>query len=131
MSRRRRSNASDREVARLPMPDHLEPKDAFRSLMSSVRIYFYTLYNATDKTFRNLLASVGNKDSITGNRLFDRYEAVAMVKTVAGKSNDAVTEGAKPGDIYRCIVNLLRQNDMGLRIRRREYQRLTHQAPAE
>ena len=119
------------EVARLPMPERLEPKKTSRSLATSVRVYFYTLYNATNAKFRELLASVGNKDAITGNRLFDRHEAVGMIKAAATKAEDSLTTTAKDGDIYRCLVNLMRQNDMGLKLRRREYNRLTHQQAAE
>jgi len=122
---------TNEEVARLPVPTRLEPKNISRSLATSVRIYFYTLYNATNAKFRDLLASVGNKDAVTGNRLFDRHEAVGMIKAAATKAEDTLTTSAKDGDVYRCIVNLMRQNDMGLKLRRREYQRLTHQQAAE
>jgi len=118
------------EITRLPMPDKLEPKVSSRSLAMSVRNYFYSLYNNA-KAFRDLLASVGNKDAMTGNRLFDRHEAVGLIKQAAKKADDPIVLGAKDGDVYRCIVNLMRQNDMGLKLRRREYTRLTHQAPAE
>jgi hypothetical protein len=52
----------------------------------SVRNYFYALYNATNATFREMLVSVGNKDSKTGNRLFDRHVAVGMVKEAAKRA---------------------------------------------
>jgi len=119
------------EVARLPVPERLEPKKTSRSLVTSVRIYFYTLYNATSATFRELLASVGNKDAIHGNRLFDRHVAVGMIKKAAIDAKDTLTATANDGEVYRCIVGIMRQNDMGLKLRRRDYQRLTHQQPAE
>jgi len=120
-----------REVARLPMPERLEPKNTKRSLATSVRIYFYTLYNASNSKFRELLASVGNKDAVTGNRLFDRYQAVEMIKSAAKDAKDTITQTAKEGDVYRCMVNVMRGEKLGLSLRRKEYERLTHQAPAE
>lgn len=119
------------EPARLPIPERLEPPKSTRSLMSSVRIYFYTLYNATNAKFRDLLVSVGNKDAITGNRLFDRHDAVGMIKDAAKKAEDSIVSNAKDGDIYRCIVNLMSKNGMGLRVRRQQYRQLTHENPAE
>jgi hypothetical protein len=119
-----------REVTRLPLPDRLEPKQTSRNLMQNVRIYFYALYNGTKK-FRELLGSIGNKDAITGNRLFDRHEAVGMIKGAARKAEDISTSDAMDGDIYRCMVTLMRGNGLGLKLRRSEYQKLTHQAPAE
>jgi hypothetical protein len=113
------------------MPEHLEPKSTKRSLAISVRMYFYALYNAANGTFKDLLASVGNKDAITGNRLFDRHDAVGMIKDTAKKADDSIVQNAKDGDIYKVLVNILRYEGMGLKIRRQEYQRLTHQAPAE
>ena len=123
--------AETKEVARLPIPDRLEPKQNKRNLMQNVRIYFYACYNATKK-FRDLLVSIGNEDAVTGNRLFDRHEAVGMIKGAARKAEDIATSDAKDGDIYKCMVDLMRTNGLGLKLRRAEYQRLTHQqAPAE
>jgi hypothetical protein len=119
------------EVARLPVPERLEPKKTARSLMQSVRIYFYSLYNSTNAAFRDLLASVGNTDSKTGNRLFDRHNATLMIKEAAKKAEDVTVLGAKDGEIYQCIVRVMRQNNLGLKLRRAEYKRLTHQQPAE
>ena len=118
------------EITRLPMPPRLEPKQTKRSLMISVRGYFYNLYNATNAKFRDLLASVSNQDAITGNRLFDRHDAVGMIKKAAEDAKDALTAQAKDGDIYRCLVHLMKGNDLGLKLRRREYERLTHQKKA-
>jgi hypothetical protein len=111
-----------KEVAerRVPLPDHVEPKNVQRHLMASVRIYFYALYNSADKTFKEWLISVGNKDALTGNRLFDRHQATLMVRTAADKANDHIVTAAKDGDIYRCIVNLMRGEGWGLKLRRAE-----------
>jgi hypothetical protein len=122
---------SKNEIVTLPMPERLEPKSTTRSLTVSVRMYFYALYNSADGKFRNLLASVGNTDSITGNRLFDRHEAVVMIKAMASKAGDTMTTSAKDGHVYRCLVGLMRNNALGLKLRRREYNRLTHQQAAE
>jgi hypothetical protein len=119
------------EVARLPVPERLEPKNLKRTLAMNVRGYFYQLYNAGNKAFQDLLVSVGNKDSLTGNRLFDRHNAVSMVKKAAAEAKDKITQDAKDGDIYRYIVHLMNENKLGLKLRRSEYERLTHQAPAE
>jgi len=120
------------EVVRLPVPEHLEPRNTARSLLSQVRVYFYNLWNDTaDATFRSLLASVGNKDAITGNRMFDRAKAVGMIKEAANEANDSFTSGALDGDIYKHVVGLLRTEGMGLKLRRTQYKQLTRQAPAE
>jgi hypothetical protein len=118
-------------VIRLPLPDHLEPKKTSRSLATSVRIYFYTLYNNANAAFRELLASVGNKDAIHGNRLFDRHVAVGLIKKAALEAKDTLTANANDGDIYRHIVNLMRGEKLGLRLRRNQYRQITHQQPAE
>jgi hypothetical protein len=120
-------------ATQLPLPIRLEPVQTKRSLMANVRIYFYSLYNQTDGKFRTFLASVSNDDAITGNRLFDRHDAVGMIKGLAKEAKDQATGNAKDGEIYKCLVNLMRANQLGLKIRRAEYQRLTHQehAPAE
>lgn len=120
------------EVARLPVPERLDPKSTARSLGASVRGYFFPLYNAPDGTFRGWLASVGNDDAVTGNRLFDRHNAVTAIKETAEKARDSLTASARDGDVYKHVVNIMRNHGMGLRLRRREYQRLTHQStPAE
>lgn len=116
--------------SRLPMPVRLEPKATARSLALQVRHYFYALYNAADASFREYLASVGNKDSLTGKREFDRYKAVEMVKAAAKKAEDDLVVQAKEGDIYKYVSRLLRLNGQGLKIRRAEYKRITTQ-PAE
>lgn len=121
----------ENEIVRLPVPDRLEPKQTKRTLMVNVRIYFYALYNATNGKFRALLASISNVDAITGNRMFDRAEAVNLIKDAAKDAKDIATGNAKAGEIYRCIVNLMRENGLGLKLRRTEYKRLTHQSPAE
>lgn len=126
----KKSKQARSEVARLPMPEHLEPKLSSRSLLLSVRNYFYPLYN-TDANFKDLLAAVGNKDAITGNRLFDRHNAVGMIKSMAKEVKDSVVVNAKDGEVYRCIVGVMRENELGLKLRRREYQRVTHQMAAE
>lgn len=117
-----------KEIARLPMPERLEPKNTARSLPASVRIYFYSLYNDASGKFKELLASVGNKDAIHGNRLFDRHHAVTMIKAAASKSSDTTVTSAVDGDIYKCIAVLMRGEGIGLKLRRRDYTRLTHQA---
>ena len=119
------------EVTRLPLPDRLEPTVSSRTLMSSVKIHFYALYNATNSKFKEWLVAVGNKDAITGRRDFDRHEATIMIKSAAKTAADTVVMNAKDGDIYKCIVHLMRKNNLGLRVRRQEYQRITHTAPAE
>jgi hypothetical protein len=120
-----------REVARLPMPERLEPNITKRSLMTAVSVHFYPLYNAAGGKFPGFLASVGNEDSLTLNRLFDRHEAVGMVKAAAKAAQDNITLSAKDGDIYRCIVHLMRTNKLGLKLRKQQYEKLTHQQAAE
>ena len=110
------------EVTRLPVPERLEPKNAQRSLMQSVRGYFYSLYNSTDPTFREFLVSVGNEDAITGRRDFDRHEAVRMIKEQAKHAKDTITLQAKDGEIYRCLVNIMKNHDeLRLKLRRIQY----------
>jgi hypothetical protein len=98
--------------------------------MASVRIYFFGLYNASKGDFREWLVSVGNNDALTGNRLFDRHNAVGMIKQAARDAKDSLTADARDGDIYRCLVNLLRYSGLGLKLRRAEYLRITTQAEA-
>lgn len=121
-----------KEVARpLPMPAHLEPQGTEMSLAPRVRGYFYDLYNAANSAFRGLLESVDNKTAKTGNRYFDRHEAVRLIKDAAEDAKDGVTQNAKDGEIYRHIVNILRNHDLGLKQRRLEYKRQPHATPAE
>lgn len=115
----------------LPVPVKLEPKVTKRSLMVSVRIYFYQLWNKAEDAFRTRLGSVGNADSVTGIRMFDRAEAVGMIREAGKDAKDPVIMGALPGDIYRCVTRLLRAHDMGLKLRRQQYQQLTHTPAAE
>jgi hypothetical protein len=134
MAKRKRGSdpGGSTEIVRLPMPDRIEPKSTKRTLMTFVRIYFTALFNGNEgDMFKGWLGSVGNKDAKTGNRLFDRYEAVNMVKQAAVKADDEATAKAKPGDIYQCITHLLRENGMGLKLRRQQYEQLTHMKPAE
>lgn len=116
---------------RLPVPARLEPRATARTLMHSTRALFYALWNGADATFRNLLASVGNDDAITGNRMFDRHEAITLMRKAAEKqaARDLVFLEAKAGDIYRCLVRILRDHDLGLKIRREQFNRLTHDTP--
>jgi hypothetical protein len=119
-------------LVQLPVPDRLDPARTRHSLMTNVRFRFFQLWNSAEakvKTqFHQLMASVGNDDSINKSRAYDRCKAVDMIVSAAGA--DATINGAKPGDILKCLSAIMRQNGMGLRLRRREYQRLTH-APAE
>jgi hypothetical protein len=118
-------------IARMPMPERLEPKPTKHRLATKVRDYCYELYNAANGRFKSFLASVNNKDAITGNRLFDRHEAVGMIKAAAKDAKDGTVTGASDGDIYRYIVAFMRTNQIGLKIRRQGYKALTHQTPAE
>jgi hypothetical protein len=100
--------------------------------MFKVRGHFYKLYNNNDdKRFQELLASVGNVDAITGNRLFDRHEAVRMIKISAEAAKDNDVLEALDGHVYRCIVHIMNENDVGLRSRRKAYEQLTHRQAAE
>jgi hypothetical protein len=96
--------------------------------MMSVRTYFYALYNIVDDTFRSRLASVRNADAVTENRMFDRYEAVNLIRQAAKKADDAVVMAATAGKIYQCVTKIMRDNGLGLKLRRAQYDRLTHQA---
>jgi hypothetical protein len=112
----------------LPMPERLEPKQTKRSLMTSVRMYFYTLYNAADGKFKAFLSSVGNKDAVTGNRTADRVRAVDMIKASADKGGDSTTSAAKDGDVLQCLSKLMTENGLGLKVRRQQYDQLTRAA---
>jgi len=120
------------EVTRLPIPDHLEPVASSRSLKMAVRGHFYNLYNnraAQGATFREYLKSIGNRDAVTKNRIFDRHEAVKMIKKVAETANDALTVDAKDGDIYKHLVECMRAHvELRYKLRRADYRRLTQQA---
>ncbi len=120
------------EVTRLPVPERIEPKNAKRSLLQNVRGYFYLLYNSDDEAFRNFLASVGNDDAITGRRDFDRHEAVGLIKEQARLAKDAATLDALDGDIYRCLVTVMRSHDeLKPKLRRAQFAQLQHQQAAE
>jgi hypothetical protein len=123
---------TETEIVRLPIPERLVPRNAARSLQTNVRSYFYSLYNSNAATFRNLLVSVGNKDAVTGNRLFDRHVAVGLIKTAAKEAQDTITLNAKDGDVYKCLVVCMRSHDeLKLKLRRQQYDQLTHQQAAE
>jgi hypothetical protein len=124
------STQPEPEVAQLPVPTKLEPKNTPRALSTSVRAYFYTIWNGAE-AFRKFLASTGNKDSMTGNRLFDRYKAVEMIKAAAVKAEDSLTANAKDGDIYKYVVHIMGKEGLGLKTRREQFKALTHQSPAE
>ena len=115
------------------MPDRLTPKATKFTLAMSVRKYFYALYNVTNSAFKEMLISVGNRDAVTGNRMFDRHEAVRQIKDAARAAKDTETVDASDGDIYKYISREQKKQGHGLKLRRREYARLTHQqvAPAE
>jgi len=123
------------EVTRLPIPETLEPKNIKRSLLQNVRGYFYPLYNSTDNSFRELLVSVGNEDAITGNRMFDRYQAVERIKQAATKANDTITSQASYGDVYKCLVKVMNGHpELKPKLRRIEHRRFeqaAHQQAAE
>jgi hypothetical protein len=113
----------------IPMPDRLEPKSRKRMLLTSVRGYFYPLYNASGPKFRNMLASVNNKTALTGNRNFDRKEAVDMIVSAAKEAKDTATAETKAGEIYRCLVHVMSEHEeLKLKLRRQAYERLTQQA---
>lgn len=123
------------EIARLPLPETLEPKNAKRSLFQNVKGHFYTLYNSNDKTFQEFLKAVGNKDAVTRNRNFDRHQAVIMIKKLAKETQDLITANATDGDVYEQVVKVMRLHpELGLKMRRIEYQRFSqaaHQLAAE
>jgi len=117
-------------VVRLPLPTHLDPQNSTRALKSSVRVYFEQLFNSSE-AFRDYLASVGNRDSITKNRLFDRHNAILMIKASAKKAGDSFVEGADEGIVYKHVVSIMRDRGLGLRVRRAAYLQLTHMQAAE
>jgi|KBSMisStandDraft_5_1062788.scaffolds.fasta_scaffold00023_103 hypothetical protein len=124
------TTTTEAAVVRLPVPARLTAPGGSRAIMTGVRSYFYPLWNNSE-TFRDYLSSVSNKDSITKNRLFDRLRAVDMLKAAAKRANDDFVCGIEEGKVYQCIVHILRENDMGLKLRRAAYLALTHQQAAE
>lgn len=122
------------DIVQLPVPDKLDPKVTKRALMTNVRLRFFQLWHSAEAkvktSFHQLMASVGSKDSINKNRGYDRAKAVDMIVAAAAKDGDVVVVDAAPGDILKCLSLIMAENGMGLRLRRREYQRLTH-SPAE
>jgi hypothetical protein len=113
----------------VPIPERLEPKHPKRALMTSVRGYFYPLYNATSPDFRTMLASVDNKTAVTKNRMFDRKEAIDLIVKAAEKANDTETVKAKAGDIYQCLVHVMNEHtELKLKLRRQEYLRIQQAA---
>jgi hypothetical protein len=109
------------------MPDRLTPKANTRSLAASVRIYFFALYNSANTAFKDMLASVGNRDAKTGNRLFDRHEAVKQIKEAAKAAKDTETADALDGEIYKHVVHILSKQGLGLKLRRAQYAQLTRE----
>lgn len=126
-----KNSVTRHQAQTLPVPPKLEPKVTKRSLMERVRGYFYQLWNEVEDSFRVRLGTVGNADSVTGIRMFDRYEATDMIKKAGKDAKDPVIISAMTGDIYRCVVRLLRAHDMGLKLRREQYRQLTHTPAAE
>lgn len=116
-------------VARLPIAEKLSPKLTARTLTASVRQHFYPQYNAPSSRLRELLTSTGNDDSLTGNKMFDRYDAVKLLQKAGKDASDMVIADAMPGDIYKKIVHLMK-HDHGIsqRVRRQEYRRLQRAA---
>jgi hypothetical protein len=119
----------DRSLAsiRVALPERIEPRSTARSLGASVRFFFIPLFNNSED-FRAYLASVGNEDSITKNRLFDRFKAITMLVATARDAGDYVLPQATEGEIYKHITNIMRREGLGLRARkafqRREAARL-------
>jgi hypothetical protein len=119
------------EVYRLPVPERLEPKNAERSLLQSVRNYFYPLWRENE-AFRERLGTVGNKDALTGNLHFDRHEAVTMIKSAANEAKDKAIANAKDGIIYKHLVTIMKQHpELRPKQRRLEYARMEQQQAAE
>jgi hypothetical protein len=76
-------------IIRVPLPERLPPRAHRQSLMSTVKLFFYPLYDE-DAEFRDFLVSVGNKDSKTKNRTIDRYKAIEMMVARAIDARDTV-----------------------------------------
>ncbi len=76
-------------------------------LTQHVRVHFEKLVNSSDD-FNAYMATPNNQYAITGNVMFDRLHAVRMVLEEARKAGDPVTTGAAEGDIYQCMVRLMR-----------------------
>jgi hypothetical protein len=119
------------KVFRLPVPEHLEPKHIKRSLLQKVRDYFVLLYNArTD--FREFLVATGNDDAITLNRVFDRHNAVLMIRAAATKANDTTMEQAEDGIIYKHLNTVMKDYpELRPKQRRLEYKRQQRQHQQE
>jgi hypothetical protein len=123
------SDSGDTGVPVLPMPARLVQKRTARSLGSAVRGYFYPAYNSNAR-FKRHLQSVGNNDSVTKNRMFDRFIAVSVIREMARAAKDTMTAEAPEGHIYGCLVGIMRSENLGLKLRREQYRRLTHQQQA-
>jgi hypothetical protein len=123
------AGSTNNGVMLLPMPVRLEQKRTSRSLMSAVRGYFYPAYN-TNSRFRRHLASVGNDDSVTLNRMFDRFVSVSIIRDMARTAKDSMTAEAPEGLVYQCLVHIMRGEKLGLKLRREQYRLLTHQHQA-
>lgn len=116
-------------VARLPLPTHLDPPTSKRNLMSRVRDYFHVLYNnPKDDTFREWLVAVNNKSAITENLWFDRGYAVRAIRDLAKKSEDATVEAASEGAIYKSMTRVMREHQIGLKLRRQQLKKLLNQS---
>lgn len=117
--------------ALLPMPDRLEPKSTARTLMHSVKHYFYVSFNSPSDEFRDYLASVSNKDALTGNRFFDRHVAVEMLVKAAKAAGDPCFENVTHGKIFQMISRIMADHpEIALKHRREEYRRLTQSRQA-
>lgn len=115
------------QVVQLPLPDKLSPPKS-NTLLSAVRRYFYELYN-TNPTFKTYLASVGNKDAVTGNRFFDRHEAVKAIRDAAAEARDKCFDRVTDGIIYKHMTHIMNSHeDLKLQARRRQYEQLTQAA---
>jgi hypothetical protein len=128
MSMTEDDNKPKHSVMRLPVPAHLDPPTTRGSLFTKVQDRFLSLYNdSKDDTFKEFLVAVGNKDAITKNLVFDRHNAVVMIREAAKKADDQILSMAADGDIYKCMVRVMRKNNLGLKLRREQMKQLTHQ----
>lgn len=126
---------TDNNIVQLKVLDTLVQKTTKRSLMTNVRMRFFQLWNSGEAkaraTFHKLMASTSNgDDSVNKSRVYDRCEAVNMIIAVAKEAKDAIVTDAKPGDILRCLAVIMRQNEMGLKLRRQQYKSLMHSPSA-
>ena len=117
------------EVVRLPMPAHLDRRPSSRSLAMAVCGYFFDIYNNKPNE-RQWLASVGREDSVTGNRMFDRHYYVLAIKAMAKEAKDLMTVSASDWQIWNIVSGEMRGYGLGLKLRRQQYQLLTHQQDA-